>query len=87
MRTGNRANNLERKLRHAIAIISERQAFKHNIGQAPIGGSIFRAFFGNNQRIGHLCFIAAIHADIKAGPIHQFAIGPDAPNIANRTLT
>ncbi len=79
-----RAHDLKRKLRDAVAEILQRQPLEHHIGKAAIGRRIVGAVGRDDQRIGRLRLVAEIEAIGQAGEIEQLAVDPDAPDAPNR---
>ena len=79
-----RAHHLERELRNAVAEIGERQPLEHDVGEPAIGRRVACAFARDDQRIGRLRLAAGVDAIVEAGEVEQLAVGPDAPDAADR---
>jgi hypothetical protein len=77
------AHDLEIELRHAIAVIGQRKALEHDIGEPAIGRGLARLLRGD-QRVGLLRLIAVMDAHLHGLDIELAPIDPDAPDEGDR---
>ena len=81
-----RAENLDRQLRDAVAVILKQQLLEHDVGGAAIGRNFSSADLCLDESVGLLILIAEIDPIGDVFETHEVTIGPDAANAGDRPL-
>ncbi len=84
-RIGERAKDLEGKLRDAVAEIGELQILEHDIGEIAEGRRVIGAFDVGDQRIGRLRRAAGMKARRDLRQVEQIAVGPHPADPRHRS--